>query len=117
MDKKEEILNLVLQHLDNISDEELYNAFIDSKKHEIIPERFNVMTLEIKGIKINLREYHDIFNYIDDYYSIEFYYNNGLIIEDKRIQIYFDRLKKYINKINIEKENQNIDNILSRLKS
>lgn len=117
MNKKERILNLVLQHLDNMSDEELYNAFMNKGKYEVHSIDYNIMRLEIKGIKIILKEQIALYLQAKYYYSIDFYCDKYLTIYDKRIKIYFDRLRKYINKINIEEKNKNIENILSRLQS
>lgn len=123
MGKKEEILNLVLKYLDNISDEELYNAFMNRGKYEMHSIGCNTMKLEIKGIEITLKEQIDLLLKAKYNYSIDFFYDKHLTvyhkyltIYDKRIKIYFDRLRNYIAKINIEEENQNINNILSRLK-
>lgn len=114
MDKKEKILNLVLKYLDNISDEDLHKYYTNTKRDYLRSHSLDI-DFTINGVDITLKKSLLAIDKESERYLVTLRYDDYLIIHDKRIQIYFDRLQKYINKINIEKENQNIDNILSRL--
>ena len=116
MNKKEKILNLIFQYLDNMSDEDLHKYYTDTKRYYLRSHSLDI-DFVVNGIDVTLKKSLLAIDKENERYLITLHYDDYLVIYDKRIQVYFDRLQKYIDKMNIKKANQNIDNILIRLQS